>query len=55
MSTTLFIPPGADTPPPAAFWTDRGRTVQAAGPGRFRRAGPVAVREAYQGIADAYA
>jgi hypothetical protein len=50
-----FIPAGADTPPPAAFWTERGRQVQAAEPGRFRRVRLQAVREAYQQIADAYA
>ncbi|GAA3230682.1 hypothetical protein ACFO1B_27000 [Dactylosporangium siamense] len=50
-----FLPAGADTAPPSAFWTDRGRQVQAAEPGRFRRVRLLAVREAYQRIAAAYA
>ena len=49
-----FIPARADSPPPTAFWTDRGRAILATEPGRFRRDRLTAVREEYRRIADAY-
>jgi hypothetical protein len=46
-----FLPVGADTVPDAALWSDRGRAVHAAEPGRFRRARLEAVRDTYRALA----
>jgi hypothetical protein len=46
-----FLPPGADTVPDSAFWTERGRDVRALDPGRFRRYRLEAIREAYRSAA----
>ena len=42
-----FVPAGADAVPVEAFWSDRGRAVHAAEPGRFRAIRLRAVRDAY--------
>jgi hypothetical protein len=43
-----FIPAGADAVPPAAFTSAEGRALQAAEPGRFRKARLEAVATAYR-------
>ncbi|GAA1512248.1 hypothetical protein GCM10009677_51550 [Sphaerisporangium rubeum] len=43
-----FIPPGADRVPDEAFWSDRGRRVRAAEPGRFQVDRLLVVRDTYR-------
>lgn len=45
-----FLPAEADEVPAAAFWTDRGREVWQAEPGRFRRERLEAVRDLYRAL-----
>ncbi len=47
-----FVPPGADAVPESAFWTERGRRVRAADPGRFGVTRVGAVRDAYRRMLD---
>jgi hypothetical protein len=47
-----FIPPGADTVPLTAIWTDRGREEFGREPGRMRRARMEVLAAAYQESAD---
>ncbi|ADB32348.1 hypothetical protein Kfla_3287 [Kribbella flavida DSM 17836] len=42
-----FVPPGADAVPDDAFWTDDGRAVRDAEPGRFRVERLLVVRDSY--------
>lgn len=44
----LFVPAGAAEPPDTAFWSELGRSVRAAGPGRFDRERIEAVRDTYR-------
>ncbi|MFF0312444.1 hypothetical protein ACFYSC_33855 [Streptosporangium sp. NPDC004379] len=46
-----FVPPGRDEVPGEAFWTERGRRVRDAGPGRFRLDRLLVVRDAYRTLA----
>ncbi|MGV9326545.1 hypothetical protein ACWDR1_33995 [Streptosporangium sandarakinum] len=46
-----FVPPGQDEVPGEAFWTERGRRVRDAGPGRFRLDRLLVVRDAYRSLA----
>lgn len=50
-----FIPPGQEDVPVAAFWSDRGRQVRSAEPGRFNRDRLLVVQNTYQRLADARA
>ncbi len=43
-----FVPHGGDRVPDQAFWTDRGRRVRAAEPGRFRVERLLVVRDTYR-------
>jgi hypothetical protein len=43
-----FVPAGADAVPETAFWSDAGRAVHAAEPGRFRTSRLEAVRDTYR-------
>ena len=43
-----FIPAGSLTVPDEAFWTDEGRDVRAAEPGRFRLERLLVVRDSYR-------
>lgn len=43
-----FIPPGTLTVPDDAFWTDEGRDVRDAEPGRFRLERLLVVRDSYR-------
>lgn len=43
-----FIPPGRDAVPEDAFWTDDGRRVRDAEPGRFRLERLLLVRDTYR-------
>jgi hypothetical protein len=45
-----FIPPGSVTVPDEAFWTDGGRRVRDAEPGRFRLERLLVVRDSYRDI-----
>ena len=45
-----FLPAGADEVPDSAFWTERGRQVWQAEPGRFRRERLAAVRDRYHAL-----
>ena len=45
-----FLPGGADEVPASAFWTERGRQVWQAEPGRFRRERLAAVRDRYRAL-----
>ena len=49
-----FVPPGTDRVPLEALWTQRGREVYRARPGRFARGSLLAVRDAYQDLVNAY-
>ncbi|WP_432935711.1 hypothetical protein ACQPXM_21410 [Kribbella sp. CA-253562] len=42
-----FVPPDADAVPDDAFWTDQGRAVRDAEPGRFRIDRLLVVRDSY--------
>ena len=46
-----FIPPGQDSVPDDAFWTDRGRAVHAAEPGRFGLDRLLIIRNTYRDLA----
>lgn len=46
-----FIPPAQDEVPDGAFWSDRGRQVRNAEPGRFRRDRLLVVRDTYRDLA----
>ncbi len=46
-----FIPPGQEQVPDEAFWTERGRKVHSAEPGRFNRGRLEVVRDTYQDLA----
>ncbi|WP_214411986.1 hypothetical protein [Sphaerisporangium fuscum] len=48
-----FAPPGGDRVPENAFWTELGRQVRAAEPGRFRVDRLLVVRDTYRRLADA--
>lgn len=43
-----FVPDGADAVPDSAFWSDRGRELRHAAPGRFERRRLQAVRDTYR-------
>jgi hypothetical protein len=43
-----FLPDGAAEVPESAFWSDRGREVRAAAPGRFQRRRLHIVRDSYR-------
>ncbi len=43
-----FVPPGLDAVPPDAFWTEDGRRVHDAEPGRFRLDRLLLVRDIYR-------
>jgi hypothetical protein len=43
-----FVPAGADRVPMSAVWSESGRSVYAAEPGRFRASRLTAVRDAYR-------
>ncbi|MFC4584706.1 hypothetical protein [Sphaerisporangium corydalis] len=47
-----FIPPGADTVPGTAFWTDRGRLTRDTEPGRFQVERLLIVRDTYLRLAE---
>jgi hypothetical protein len=47
-----FLPDGADELPDSAFWSDRGRAVRRADPGRFTRSALVRRVEVYQQLRD---
>ncbi|MEO3810487.1 hypothetical protein ABGB17_15925 [Sphaerisporangium sp. B11E5] len=47
-----FIPPGADRVPDEAFWSDRGRRVRAAEPGRFQVDRLLVVRDTYRDLGE---
>ena len=49
-----FIPLGEDRVPPSAFFSDAGRQVYDAEPGRFRKPRLEAVLGAYREVADNY-
>ncbi|GGP98307.1 hypothetical protein [Streptosporangium pseudovulgare] len=46
-----FVPPGQEEVPGEAFWTERGRRMRDAGPGRFRLDRLLVVRDAYRSMA----
>ena len=46
-----FIPDGEELVPEAAFWTERGREVHSAEPGRFSRGRLQVVRDTYRELA----
>jgi hypothetical protein len=46
-----FVPPGEDGVPEGAFWSDRGRQVRDAEPGRFRLDRLLIARDAYRRFA----
>lgn len=46
-----FLPPGADVIPESAFWTQVGRQVRLAEPGRFWRVRLEAARDVYRRLA----
>ncbi|MEV7803918.1 hypothetical protein AB0O28_13300 [Microbispora sp. NPDC088329] len=48
-----FVPPGQDEVPEDAFWSERGRAVRAAEPGRFRLDRLLVVRDTYRELAEA--
>ncbi|WP_169986105.1 hypothetical protein [Microbispora sp. H10836] len=48
-----FVPPGQDEVPEEAFWSERGRAVRAAEPGRFRLDRLLVVRDTYRELAGA--
>jgi hypothetical protein len=50
-----FIPPGADEVPGDAFWSQRGREVRAAEPGRFQLDRLLVVRDTYRDLAARHA
>ncbi|MFG2042846.1 hypothetical protein [Dactylosporangium sp. NPDC048998] len=45
-----FLPGGAEEVPATAFWTERGRQLRQAEPGRFRRERLAAVRDRYHAL-----
>ncbi|MFC6083136.1 hypothetical protein [Sphaerisporangium aureirubrum] len=47
-----FVPPGADRVPDEAFWSDRGRRVRAAEPGRFQVDRLLVVRDTYRDLGE---
>ncbi len=49
-----FLPPGADTLPPEALWTDRGREVYEDDPGQFRRGRLEVVERTYRELAERF-
>lgn len=50
-----FIPPGADEVPDEAFWSQRGREMRAAEPGRFQLDRLLIVRDSYRDLAARHA
>jgi len=46
-----FIPPGQEDVPDDAFWTERGRQIRSAEPGRFNRGRLLVVRDTYHRLA----
>jgi len=48
-----FVPPGRDEVPEEAFWSERGRAVRAAEPGRFRLDRLLVVRDTYRELSGA--
>jgi hypothetical protein len=50
-----FVPPDADRVPADAIWTERGRAVYAAEPGRFGRRRLEVVQGTYRRLADRFA
>ncbi|MET7425257.1 hypothetical protein [Dactylosporangium sp. NPDC005555] len=50
-----FVPPGADAVPVHALWTERGRSVHDAEPGRFRKIRLEAVQRTYRELSDGFA
>ncbi|GAB2925988.1 hypothetical protein ACFMQL_32280 [Nonomuraea fastidiosa] len=50
-----FIPPGADEVPDDAFWSQRGREMRAAEPGRFQLDRLLIVRDSYRDLAARHA
>ncbi|MFC4116811.1 hypothetical protein [Nonomuraea zeae] len=46
-----FVPPGADAVPADGFWSQRGRQVRAAEPGRFELDRLLIVRDTYRDLA----
>lgn len=46
-----FVPPGAESVPETAFFSERGRALYLAGPGRFDRERLAAVRDTYAELA----
>ncbi|MFC4529498.1 hypothetical protein [Sphaerisporangium dianthi] len=47
-----FVPPGAEEVPEGAFWTELGRQVRIAEPGRFEVDRLLIVRDAYRRLAE---
>ena len=47
-----FIPPGRDEVPEGAFWSERGRRLRAAEPGRFQVERLLIVRDTYRRLAE---
>ncbi|UBU18566.1 hypothetical protein [Nonomuraea gerenzanensis] len=50
-----FIPPGADEVPDDGFWSQRGRELRAAEPGRFQLERLLIVRDTYRDLAARHA
>lgn len=50
-----FVPPGADAVPDDGFWSERGRQVREAEPGRFQLDRLLVVRNTYRELAGRYA
>ncbi|MGW0802389.1 hypothetical protein [Nonomuraea sp. NPDC002799] len=50
-----FVPPGADAVPEDGFWSERGRAVLAAEPGRFHLDRLLVVKDTYQELAARHA
>ncbi|NJP91726.1 hypothetical protein HCN51_20065 [Nonomuraea sp. FMUSA5-5] len=50
-----FIPPGADEVPDDGFWSQRGREMRAAEPGRFQLDRLLIVRDSYRDLAARHA
>ncbi|MEV0973858.1 hypothetical protein [Microtetraspora glauca] len=50
-----FIPPGQEEVPDDGFWSERGRTVRAAEPGRFQLDRLLVVRDTYRDLAAQHA
>ncbi|GAA3155994.1 hypothetical protein GCM10020001_094890 [Nonomuraea salmonea] len=50
-----FIPPGADEVPDDGFWSQRGREMRAAEPGRFQLDRLLIVRDSFRDLAARHA